>query len=290
MKRIVILGCENSHADGFLRFIKECPDVYGDIQVVGVFSEEREAAEKLHDKFGVSVMNSYDEAVGMVDGVVVTARHGAKHYEYAKPYIKSGVPMFIDKPITIDEDEAIRFMRECRDAGNRLTGGSSCLHAEWVQQLRREHNEGIGGKTLGGYLRAPLHFGSVYGGFYFYAEHLVGVTSEIFGRYPKSVKAFRNGATLTVIFRYDDFDVTGVYVEGSYCYYAARSSESGVKGSEYPVDDSCFKTEFSNILSLLNGGEQKISYDDMIAPVFVMNAISRSLESGEECKVKEFKV
>ena len=46
MKKIVILGCENSHADKFLNLIKNTPD-YPDIEVIGVYSDERAAAEKL---------------------------------------------------------------------------------------------------------------------------------------------------------------------------------------------------------------------------------------------------
>ena len=107
MKKIVILGCENSHADMFLGYWKENPK-YQDLEVVGVYSDERAAAEKLAADFGVPVMDRYDEAVGKVDGVVITARHGDNHYKYAKPYIASGVPMFIDKPITVSEEDALR--------------------------------------------------------------------------------------------------------------------------------------------------------------------------------------
>ena len=113
MKRIAILGCENSHANAFLKFIKE-KEEFSDVLVVGVYSNEREAAEKLRDQFGVPVMDSYEEAVGQIDGLIITARHGDNHYTYAKPYIDSGIPMFIDKPIAISEEEAIErklFMR-----------------------------------------------------------------------------------------------------------------------------------------------------------------------------------
>ena len=79
MKKIVILGCENSHADMFLGFWKQNPK-YSDVDVIGVYSDERETAEKLSVQFGVPVMESYDEAVGKVDGVIVTARHGDNHY------------------------------------------------------------------------------------------------------------------------------------------------------------------------------------------------------------------
>lgn len=82
MKKIVILGCENSHADMFLGFMKG-NEKYADLQVAGVYSDDKTAAEKLAEKYGVKVMSAYDEAVGKVDGVIVTARHGNNHYKYA---------------------------------------------------------------------------------------------------------------------------------------------------------------------------------------------------------------
>ena len=116
MKKIVILGCENSHADIFLGFIKN-DAAFSDVEVSGVYSDDKTAAEKLAEKYGVKVMSAYDEAVGKVDGVIVTARHGNNHYKYAAPYIKTGVPMFIDKPITVNEGEALKLARECKAAG-----------------------------------------------------------------------------------------------------------------------------------------------------------------------------
>ena len=116
MKKIAILGCENSHADAFLKAIRENEE-FGNIEVVGVYSVELEEAQKLQEKYGVAILSDYADAVGKVDGVVITARHGDNHYKYAKPYIESGIPMFIDKPITNSEEEAVTFMRALRDGG-----------------------------------------------------------------------------------------------------------------------------------------------------------------------------
>ena len=141
MKKIVMLGCENSHVNTFLTVMQEHPDQYRDIEVIGVFSEDGAAMQQVADAFDVPVMRSYDEAVGIADGIVVTARHGGKHYPYAKPYIASGIPMFIDKPITVDEQQALDFMRECRRAGVRLTGGSCCKYAKEIAYSC--HNNGF---------------------------------------------------------------------------------------------------------------------------------------------------
>jgi hypothetical protein len=50
------------------------------------------------------------------------------------------------------------------------------------------------------------------------------------------------------------------------------------------------KAEFDEFYSLLKGGEQRLSYKDFIAPVFVMNAVHQSLESKREVVVREFEI
>ena len=291
MKKIVILGCENSHADIFLGFIKN-DAAFSDVEVSGVYSDDKTAAEKLAEKYGVKVMSAYDEAVGRVDGVIVTARHGNNHYKYAAAYIKTGVPMFIDKPITVNEGEALKLARECKAAGVRLTGGSTCVHDERVQTLKNEHDDNKDGKTISGFIRCPINLKNNYGDFFFYSEHLVGIMSTIFGYYPESVKAYKNAEKITVVFRYKDYDVTGLYVDKNNLYYAMRIAENGVHGEELPINElnPCFKMEFNSFYGLLCGEKQRLSYEDFIAPVFVLNAIQRSLDSGNEEKINKFEV
>ena len=201
MKRIAILGCENSHANAFLSFIKE-KEEFHDVEVIGVYSDETDAAEKLHDQFAVPVMKHYADAVGFIDGLIITARHGDSHYKFALPYISSGIPMFIDKPITISEEQAITFMKELREHHVRISGGSSLKQDEYVRRLKSEAVHEVGGKTLGGYVRAPYQRENNYGGFYFYAQHLVEMVCEIFGRFPLSVTARSNGDQIHVLFHY----------------------------------------------------------------------------------------
>ena len=290
MKKIVMLGCENSHVKTFLKIMKENPEKYQDIEVIGVFSEDTAAMQKLEDAFGVRPMQSFDEAVGIADGVVVTARHGGKHYPYAKPYIQSGVPMFIDKPITIDEEEAIRFMRECRAAGVRLTGGSCCKYAQEVAHCREAIEAADHGAVCGGLVRAPIDMNNPYGGFFFYSQHLIEMLSVLFGAYPKSVRAYRSENTVTVVFRYGAYDVIGLFTENSKHYSVSVAFADETMTSDATIGTDCFVREFDEFCDLLSGGAQKVSYTDFIAPVFVLNAIDRSLTSGREEIVKGYEV
>ena len=281
MKKIAILGCENSHADSFLKFIRN-KEEFSDIEVVGVYSDDTAAAEKLRAQFNVPVMNDYADAVGQIDGLIITARHGDNHYKYAKPYIASGIPMFIDKPITVKEEEAVEFMRALRENGVRISGGSSLKQDTYVAKLREEALREENGKTIGGIVRAPYQSKNIYGGFYFYAQHLVEMVCEIFGRFPISVTAKQNGKQIHVLFHYEDYDCVGVFTDGIYVYYAARMAEKATTSHEIPNDAGWFYREFKEFYDLLDGESQSITYEEFISPVFIMNAIERSLASGKE--------
>ena len=289
MKKIVILGCENSHANSFLDFIKDDPK-YSDVEVLGVYSDDIPAAEKLREKYGVKLLDSYDACVGEVDGVIVTARHGANHYKYAKPYIASGVPMFIDKPITICGDEAVAFMKECKENNVKITGGSSCKHIKAVKDMAKDVIEKVDGETIGGCVRAPMNLDNAYGKFYFYSQHLVEMVMTIYGRYPKSIKTYVNGKTYTIVFRYDSYDIIGRFVDQSFYYSISRETENKTVSFETPVTRDCFLAEFDEFYNLLSGGEQTISYNDFISPVFALNAIEESINTGSEVVIKEFNV
>ena len=114
MYKVAILGCENSHANNFLKAVIQ-DKLVTDVEFVGVYSYDPEAAAKLNAEFGVPVADSYDAFVGKVDGIIITARHGDNHYKYAKPYLDSGIPMFIDKPITCTEEDAAAFMKDLKE-------------------------------------------------------------------------------------------------------------------------------------------------------------------------------
>ncbi len=283
MYKIAILGCENSHANIFLDYIiKE--KLYTDIEVLGVYSHEAEAAEKLSEEYGVYAAKSYDEFVGKADGIIITARHGDRHYEYAKPYIASGIPMFIDKPITVTEEDAVNLKKDLIQNGVRVCGGSVCKFPELVGELKKAVAEKTYGEVYGGYLRFPVSLENPHGNFFFYSQHLVEVMCEVFGYYPNSVSTYRNGNVVTGVVRYDNYDVNIVFVDGNDDFYAGIDCEKGVQLSKFELD-GCFEQEFESFYKLLKGEAQRETYEDFIAPVFIMNALDKSLKSGREEKV-----
>ena len=288
MFKVAILGCENSHANGFLSAVIE-EKVVDDIEFVGVYSEDMEAAQKLHDRFGVYVAQSYDEFVGRIDGLIVTARHGANHYKYAKPYIESGIPMFIDKPITHSEEDATAFMAELKAHNVPVFGGSMVVFSEGIKRLKESRQVEEYGEILGGFIRMPVKKCNPYGNFHFYSQHGVQCMLEVFGMNPRSVQVFEKGITYTCVVRYDNFDVTLFYSDNSSIYYQAIQFENKMIGTELN-SDRCEEKQFLDFYNLLVTHKQRVSYEELFAPVYVINAMDRAIKSGKEEPIVKYEV
>ena len=284
MYKIAILGCENSHANAFLKLIKE-EEKYSNIEVSGVFSIYPEAAQKLSEEFNVPVMETFDALVGKVDGLMITARDGKYHYPYAKPYIATGIPMFLDKPITVTQEDAAALVADLKANNVSVCGGSTLMHAPYLKVLKKEIASGEYGKVLGGYFRAPVSLVNEYGNFFFYSAHVISMMTEVFGYYPKTVYASKKNNCVDCVVAYEDVNVHLQYVDGSYVYYAMAAMEKGVIGSE--VDTGGYATEFGRFYGILTGAETGEDYADLTASVFIMNAINRSMETGEVVAIEK---
>ena len=278
MYKIAILGCENSHANAFLEFIRD-EERYHDIEVVGIFSIYPEVAQKLSEEFNVPVMDSFDACVGKVDGLMITARDGKYHYPYAKPYIATGIPMFLDKPITNSQEDTIALVADLKANNVSVCGGSTMRYAPYLEELKKVIADGGMGKCLGGYFRAPVSLVNEYGNFFFYSAHNVSMMTEIFGYYPKSVYACKSGNSLDCVVAYENVNVHLQYIIGSSAYYAMVAMEKGMVSSK--VEFGGYATEFEQFYSILTGKDTGEDYTDLTASVFILNAINRSMETGE---------
>ena len=157
------------------------------------------------------------------------------------------------------------------------------MYAPYIKELSRDVKDGKYGKVFSGSFRAPMDYESVYSGFMFYAEHLVTMACEVFGYDPISVYAKRRDNILTATLRYESRDVTLEYVDKNYTYYASVSAEGGVFGKTFDLGDA-FLSEFMAFCDVLYGNAPSLTVERLTAPVFILNAIKRSVESGkEEC-------
>lgn len=283
MYRVGILGTENSHANFFAKTFNLAREdgsyAYPDFRVTALYALDKAPSEQICKEVGeVTICSSIEEMLPLVDCVMVTARHGKYHKAFAMPFIEKGMRCFIDKPFTCSAAEARELLAAAKKHGVELVGGSGCKHIKELQEVKKQIEEGAVGKVSSAVLNFQCDLESPYGGFYFYASHLIEMTMTVFGYEPVSVMAVKKNGTMTAIARYADFDVMMSFAKSN-DHYAVVYGDKGSIVKPLSMD-GIFDEEARHFVDIVRGEKSPMSDEMLVNPVFVMNAIEASLAAG----------
>lgn len=286
--RIGIIGTENTHSHQFITLFNKPQEngemLYPDCHVTLVYGHYPEENKKAVEELGADkVAESIEEMVENVDAVMITARDGKFHYEFVKPFIEKGIPAFVDKPFTVDPKEAVALIKLAKEKNVPLCGGSSLKFAEDLNVLKDFIAEKEG-KLNGGSVIAPVILNSEYSGIFFYAPHLTEMTLEIFGYNPKSILASENNNSLCAVVSYDGFDVSNHFNDGAPFYSASVYTKGGICHKDIDLSN-CGKLECENFVEMLRTGKMAHSYKELAMPVFYMDALKKSYETGKRVTI-----
>ena len=279
MKKIAIIGTENSHASAFAELLANNEKV----KIIGAFGTDAEANKRFENRFGIDCSaKSADAFSDVADGVMITSRRGSTHFESALPYLTKGRTVFIDKPITVDIGEAYNLARISKENGVKLCGGSCLKYADSLARLKREMSS-TSEQLCGATLSAPIDLESPYDGFFFYSQHLVEMCLTLFGNDIKTVFAVRNGDKLCATLNYGSFCATLSF--GCNIYHTSLVFQNFEKHASVNNILKLYEKELNYFLALLNGRKMKYSYEDIVFPVAVLNAINISFNENREVSI-----
>lgn len=291
MKKLVVIGTENSHASIFSgiynALLPNGKRVYPDLEVYGAFGDEV-STQKLLDLKGVKeVAKNFDDFVDIADGCLVTARKGSLHLKYAKPYIEKGIPVFIDKPFTSSVKDAKELCELLKKYNAPYIGGSGVKHAKQVKDVKARVKElQDAGLFKSAVLSFDVQLDSENDGFYFYATHLIEMMIEIFGYGAKDVFAERNKDSATALVNFGDFSVTLQFTDKVGHYESLLFYQGGIEYKEINIDD-IFQAEAKNYAEVVATGVSPQTYEQMIYPIIVAEAIEKSMKTGKVVEIKE---
>ena len=288
MIKLAILGSESSHCSYFASVLapKSGDKIFKDVELIGVYADPGEigALEGNNSVKEVSQCKVFatdkDTFLNEADAVMITARNGAKHFEYAENYIKKGIPVWIDKPITCSVSEIKKLVQLANKHGAVLSGGSSLEYHEIVKDFslvvkEKKHN------IIGGHVTAPVNLDNPYGGFWFYTQHLVGMMLSVFGSNVKSVRAIKGKDGVHAIYSYDKFTVSAFYGTGYSVSVYTDAYDSISKAFSLP--DDYYIPELQTFYDVIKSGRADKSVKDYIAPVYILEATIKSYE--KECEI-----
>lgn len=289
MFKIGILGSENSHAKAFAEiFNKSQQDRYPDMRVTAIGGNNLNASKRIFDEFGLEILaEKPEDMLGKVDAIMITTRSGKLHPFLAKPFIKEGIPAFIDKPFASDAKEAVKLAKLAKECHVPLCGGSAVQYAYDVLMMKSIANAAKkAGEVISGDITAPLKMNNEYGGFCFYAPHLASMTLTVFGSDPVSVTASRSGDDVTAIVHYENFDVTNHFLNEKMQYTITLNRKERPIFVEVDIG-MIYQHECAAFADMLRTGKMEHTYEELVLPVCYINAVEKSYRTGKTCEIKK---
>ncbi len=212
--RLGIIGLDTSHVKAFTEAIngpKAKPELQG-MRVVAAFPGGSADLPTSIDrvpgftedvkKLGVEIVDSIDVLLTKVDAVLLESVDGRPHLAQARPVIKAGKPLFIDKPAAASLADAIEIFRLAGEANVPCFSSSSLRFSPGIIAMRDDPKIG---EVLGCVAYSPCSLESHHPDLFWYGIHGVEMLYTIMG--PGCVSVSRTHTADTDV-------VTGVWQDG----------------------------------------------------------------------------
>lgn len=278
--RIGIIGAENSHTAGFGRMFntdKKFPAA----EVKYVWGETEDFAKIAAEKGNIpNIVKDPQEMLGKIDALIVDHRHAKYHLEAATPFIKEGIPTFVDKPFCYRASEGEDFLALARKHGTPVTSYSTIAHSaatfDMKEQIRSLGNINQVVRT------GPVELDSKYGGIFFYGVHIVQPLMYMFGEDIERVRITRKGNTGTANLVYKNgLFVTLILKNISRGWETFVETDEGLKELKSRVEESDPALAYSDMVHMFRTGKEPRSHQSILHCVRVLEALEKSVDSQD---------
>ncbi|HOB21317.1 MAG TPA: Gfo/Idh/MocA family oxidoreductase [Bacillota bacterium] len=107
-------------------------------KVTHVWAEDQAEARRIAETSYIEhVVAKPEDVLGKVDAVIIGEDVGSRHLMLAEPFIRAGLPVFIDKPLT-DNQEDLAVFRKYFEAGKPILSSSCYRYSQELREARAE--------------------------------------------------------------------------------------------------------------------------------------------------------
>ncbi len=236
--------------------------------------------KQLQEKYQVKIVDSIEELCKEVDVVMIESVDGRPHLEQAKPVIKAGKTLFIDKPVAGTLHDAIEIFRLAKEAKVPVFSGSSLRYYPGLQELKAADI----GEMKGAFSTGPAHIEKHHPDLFWYGIHPTEALFTVMGT---------GCETVTCTVTKDTHLVTGTWSDGKV------GTLRGIHDGQAPYRVTVFGTKavldqkpggdytpfLREVMKFLQTGIAPVSPEETIEIFAFMEAADESKRQGG-CPVK----
>jgi hypothetical protein len=110
-------------------------------EVTHIWTQDRKTSEQVANASLIkTVCDSIADMIGEVDAVLLARDDAENHYEYAKPFLELGIPIYIDKPFALNLVDANRLWDLAKNE-NQIFSCSALQFAHEFQSSKIDHKK-----------------------------------------------------------------------------------------------------------------------------------------------------
>lgn len=273
--RIGIIGAENSHTVGFGKMFnidKKFPGV----EITHLWGETDEFARKAAEAGKIpTIVKDPKEMLGKIDALIVDHRHAKYHLEAATPFVKTGIPTFIDKPFCYRVEEGKKFLAMARKYDTPITSFSSIAQSYATYDIK-EQIASLG--EINHVVRyGPLDMDSEYGGVFFYGVHLLQPLMVMFGEDIQRVKITRNGkkGSASLVFK-SGLYATLIFKNQSYGWETFIETKKGLTELKSRVPESEPGKMYVDMVEMFRTRVEPRGHQSILNEIAILEALEKS--------------
>ncbi len=172
-------------------------------------------------------VDSLEELYEHCNAFMILQRRGGEHMEYASELIKSGYPVFIDKPVCNSWEDIEKLKILATNYDSVICGGSGLKYNKQIKELKKLLEEQSFGSLKGATINHSADMDSPYDGIFFYLPHAVEMMLELFGYDPISVRtAVLSHNNFTICVKYEEYMINLVINGSAQCYVVINGKSS----------------------------------------------------------------
>lgn len=278
--KIGIIGAENSHTVGYGKLFnidKKFPGV----EVVYVWGETEEFAKVAMEKGKIpNMVKDPNEMLGKIDALIVDHRHGKYHLEPAIPFIKAGIPTFIDKPFCYRVTEGKEFLALARSVGTPVSSWSTSAYTDGTLDIKKQLESFEKVNHIVSY--GPVDIESIWGGVFFYGVHIVDQLLCFFGDNVEKVRVSRNGKNASADICFGNGTLaTLIFLNSTYAFATYAETKKGIIELKSRVNETDPPKCYVDIVEMFRTRKEPRSHQSLLYSVAVLEALEKSVTSDK---------
>ncbi len=276
--RIGIIGAENSHTVGYGKMFNTDKKFPG-VEVLYVWGETEEFAKNAMVKGNIpNMVKDPLEMLGKIDALIVDHRHAKYHLEAATPFVKAGIPTFIDKPFCYRVSEGKEFLALARKTGTPVSSYSTVAYTNATLDMKKQ--VAAMGKINQVVRCGTVDIDSEYGGIFFYGVHLLQPVMNIFGEDIERVRVTRNGknGSASLVFK-SGLYATLIFKSAYSGWETFVETADGLVELKSQVEESNPEICYVDMVEMFRTGKEPRSHESMLSDVAVLEALEKSVTS-----------